>query len=56
MNFGQFVYETLTDMKEGIDLFNKESKDLKARYPNSIRIEHSGISITCQLKNWGEEA
>lgn len=54
MNFGQFVYEVLTDMKDGIDLFNRESKNLKAGYPGSVRIEYSGVSIVCELTEQGE--
>lgn len=48
LGFDQYVETILTEIKAGIDAFNKDSEN-KASYPERIEIEHGGVKMSIPI-------
>jgi len=47
MDFGWYIKQVLTEVKDGVDQFNREhQKTVRAEYPEIVEIEHNGVRVT----------
>lgn len=53
LGFDEYVKTVLTEIKAGIDAFNKDSEN-KALYPEWVDIEHCGIKISIPIGKTNE--